>query len=138
MDKLGTAQRPLRVAVIGSGPSGFYAAEDTVSATFSFESGVMGTGSWCFIVSPEAEEDVIEISGTKGKVTFSCFQHVDVQLLTSDGLKNLSFQNPENISHFLIQQVVQELHGEGKCVSTGYSAARTSWVMEEIVKTYYA
>jgi len=117
--------------------AGFYPAEDTVSATFSFESGVMGTGSWCFIVGPEAEEDVIEISGTKGKVTFSCFRHVDVQLLTSDGLKNLSFQNPENISHFLIQQVVQELRGKGKCVSTGNSAARTSWVMEEIVKTYY-
>lgn len=117
--------------------AGFYPAEDTVSATFSFGSGVTGTGSWCFVVSPEAEEDVIKISGTKGKISFSCFKHTDVQLLTSDGLKNFSFQNPENISHFLIQQVVQELRGEGKCVSTGYSAARTSWVLEEIVKTYY-
>lgn len=117
--------------------AGFYPAEDTVSATFSFESGVTGTGSWCFVVSPEAEEDVIEISGTKGKVSFPCFKHSDVQLLTSDGLKNFSFQNPENISHFLIQQVVHELCGEGKCVSTGYSAARTGWVLEEIVKTYY-
>ncbi len=117
--------------------AGFYKAEDTVSAAFSFESGVTGTGSWCFVVSPEVEEDVIEISGTKGKVTFSCFKYVDVQLLTSDGLKYLSFQNPENISRFLIQQVVDDLRGEGKCVSTGYSAARTSWVLEEIVKTYY-
>ena len=101
------------VTGIAKNLAGFYAAEDTVSATFSFESGVMGTGSWCFIVSPEAEEDVIEITGTKGKVTFSCFQHVDVQLLTSDGLKNLSFQNPENISHFLIQQVVRNCMAKG-------------------------
>ena len=26
-EELGTSQRPLRVAIIGSGPSGFYAAE---------------------------------------------------------------------------------------------------------------
>jgi hypothetical protein len=29
------------------------------------------------------------------------------------------------------------LQGTAECVSTMYSAARTSWVMEEIVKDYY-
>ena len=117
--------------------AGYYSAEDTVSATFTFGSGVAGTGSWCFVVSPEAEEDVIEITGTKGKLIFSCFQLGDVQLVTKERTSFFNFQNPENISGLLIRQVVEELQGIGKCVSTGYSAARTNWVLGEITKDYY-
>ena len=32
---LGTVQRPLRVAIVGSGPSGFYAAEELLSGKIS-------------------------------------------------------------------------------------------------------
>ena len=117
--------------------AGYYAAEDTVSALFSFGSGVTGTGSWCFVVSPEAEEDIIEISGTKGKILFSCFQMGAVQQISAEGTTSHSFQNPGNISAFLIRQVVEDLLGRGKCVSTGHSAARTNWVMGEIIKDYY-
>jgi predicted dehydrogenase len=117
--------------------AGYYPAEDTVSAVFSFESGISGTGSWCFAGDREADEDIIEISGTKGKLSFSCFQHGDLKLSLEEGTTNLCFQNPENISHHLIQQVVNELRGEGKCASTGESAARTNWVMEEITGKYY-
>ncbi len=117
--------------------AGFYPAEDTVSAAFAFDSGVTGTGSWCFVVAKGNDEDIIEINGTKGKLTFSSFQHGDVKLTTPEGRVSFSFQNPENIQHHLIRQVVQELRGEGKCVSTGYSAARTSLVLEEIVLDYY-
>ncbi|MBC8005450.1 MAG: hypothetical protein H7X84_08240 [Verrucomicrobia bacterium] len=117
--------------------AGYYTAEDTVSAAFAFESGVTGTGSWSFVVAKGNEEDIIEIIGTKGKISFSSFQHGDVKLTTPQGEVSLSFQNPENISHLLIQQVVNELRGECKCTSTGYSAARTSKVLEEVVKEYY-
>ncbi|MGE5427908.1 MAG: Gfo/Idh/MocA family protein [Methylococcaceae bacterium] len=115
----------------------FYPAEDTVSASFNFASGVSGTGSWCFVVANGSEEDIIEITGTKGKISFASFQHGDVKLKTQQGEVSLTFRNPENISHYLIQQVVNELRGEGKCASTGISAARTSKVLEEIVREYY-
>jgi predicted dehydrogenase len=117
--------------------AGYYPAEDTVSAAFAFESGVTGTGSWSFVVPKGSEEDIIEITGTKGKIVFSCFQHGDVKLTTPQGTVSLSFQNPENISHYLIETVVKELRGEGKCHNTGYSASRTNKVLEEIVKEYY-
>jgi len=117
--------------------AGFYKAEDTVSSSFTFASGVAGTGSWCFVVSKGNEEDIIEISGTKGKLSFSSFQHGDVKLITPEGTVSFSFQNHENIQHNLIRQVVQAIRGEGECVSTGKSAARTSWVLEEIVSGYY-
>lgn len=117
--------------------AGYYPAEDTVSAAFAFASGVTGTGSWCFVVNEGVDEDSIEISGTKGKLTFSCFRHGELQLHQSGEATSFGFQNPENISHLLIQQVVNKLRGKGECVSTCYSAARTSWVMEEIVKQFY-
>jgi predicted dehydrogenase len=117
--------------------AGLYEAEDTVSASFSFDSGVTGTGSWSFVVPKGNDEDIIEITGTKGKISFSSFQHGDVKLITPEGTVRLSFNNPENISHFLIQQVVNELRGEGKCDSTGISATRTSKVLEEVVEEYY-
>ena len=60
-----------------------------------------------------------------------------MKLTTPEGTVSFSFINPENIQHHLIRQVVQELLGEGKCASTGHSAVRTSWVLEEIVKEYY-
>ncbi|MDP2338856.1 MAG: Gfo/Idh/MocA family oxidoreductase [Bacteroidota bacterium] len=127
----------IKVNGIAKNIAGYYDAEDTVSSVFTFDSGVTGTGSWCFVVSKGSEEDIIEITGTKGKLSFSSFQHGDVKLTSPEGMVNFSFQNPENIQHHLIRQVVNELHGEGKCASTGYSAARTSWVLEKIVADYY-
>ena len=127
----------IQVHGIAENQAGYYPAEDTVTGTFRFGSGVIGTGSWCFVVAKGNEEDIIEISGTKGKLSFSSFQHGDVKLTTPEGTVSFSFQNPENIQHHLIRQVVQELRSEGKCASTGNSAARTSWVLEEIVKEYY-
>lgn len=122
---------------IAQNRAGYYKAEDTVSASFTFESGVVGSGSWCFVVDESSEEDRIEILGTKGKIVFSCFGVKDVELITSKGTIQFSFKNPENISQHLIEQVVNDLRGTGNCVSTMYSAARTSRVLEEIVKEYY-
>ena len=122
---------------IASNIAGYYKAEDTVSAVFTFSSGVVGTGSWCFVVDPQCEEDIIEITGTKGKIKFACFNLGDVEVTTGQNIEQLSFQNPENISHNLIKQVVEAIRGEGQCVSTMHSAARTSRVLEEVVKGYY-
>lgn len=127
----------IQVHGIAVNQAGYYLAEDTVTGTFRFGNGVIGTGSWCFVVAKGNEEDTIEISGTKGKLTFSSFQHGDVTLTTPEGTISFSFQNPENIQHNLIAQVVKALRGESECVSTGKSAARTSAVLEEMVKEYY-
>lgn len=117
--------------------AGYYSAEDTVTAIFTFSNGVAGTGSWCFVGNPGADEDSIEISGTLGKLSFSCFQHGDLELITGEGTSLMSFQNPENISQYLIHQVVGELLGEGSCASNGYTAARTNRVLEEVTGSYY-
>lgn len=122
------------VSGIAKNMGGLYKAEDVVSAVFSFKNGVIGTGSWNFVANKGNEEDVIEISGTKGKLVFSSFLHGDVRLITGGTTKIFRFQNPENIQYHLIEQVVSELRGNGKCSSNGVSAARTNRILEKVLK----
>ncbi len=117
--------------------AGYYLAEDTVTASFEFGCGVLGTGSWSFVVDSSSEEDTIEILGTKGKLSFACFNPTRLKLITEQGELFYDFDQPEHVGGNHIQLVIDELRGIGKCPSTGKSAARTSWVMEEIVKDYY-
>jgi predicted dehydrogenase len=118
--------------------AGLYPAEDTVSGTWKHESGVVGTGSWCFVVDESSEKDEIIITGDKGEIMFSCFALGPVKIKTSNSETEMEFKNPAHISQNLVQQVVDELRGIGECVSTGVSAARTSWVLDEMVKEYYS
>ena len=117
--------------------AGLYPAEDTVAGSFSFESGVIGTGSWCFVVPSNAVEDIIEITGDKGTISLPSFTHGEVVMKNQEGVHKFRFQNPENIQHNLIRQVVETLQGKSACASTGESAARTSAVLDEMVKNYY-
>ena len=117
--------------------AGLYPAEDTVSGTWKHESGVVGSGSWCFVVDETSETDVIEIVGENGNISLPCFSPGDLILKNSDGITKMKFNNPQHISSNLVKQVVNELRGVGKCVSTGESAARTGWVLDEMVKNYY-
>lgn len=118
---------------------GLYAAEDTVSGTWRHESGVIGSGSWSFVVDKNSEEDEIEIIGEKGKITLSCFALPDrLRLVTNEVDTDMKFENPKHISQNLVQQLVDELRGVGTCVSTGESAARTSRVLDNMVKAYYS
>lgn len=110
--------------------AGKYPAEDIVSGTFEFESGVIGTGTWCFSVDTSAPTDRTVIYGSEGHIEFATFGSSDVIVNTSTSQKTFSFDLPKHIQQPLIEQVVKEIHGKGKCVSTGSSAARANKVME--------
>lgn len=122
---------------VASNNAGLYPAEDTVSGTWKHESGVVGTGSWCFVVDRNQFTDEIEIIGEEGRIVIPTFTHGKVSVYTKNGNSELEFTNPEHIQQNLVKQVVDELRGSGKCASTGVSAARTSWVLGEMVKEYY-
>ncbi|MGF1638576.1 MAG: Gfo/Idh/MocA family protein, partial [Cyclobacteriaceae bacterium] len=66
--------RIVKAQGISCNRAGLYKADDTVCASFMFESGLPGTGSWCF-ASPElAHQEQAIILGTKGKIAFSFFE----------------------------------------------------------------
>ncbi|HYJ87970.1 MAG TPA: Gfo/Idh/MocA family oxidoreductase, partial [Pyrinomonadaceae bacterium] len=115
-----------------SNQAGNHNAEDIVTGTFKFKSGVHGTGVWCF--SAYDKRDVTEIVGSTGRISFSTFGVEPVKLSTETDTIEYAFDNPQHISQPLIQTVVNELIGVGRCPSTGESAARTSWVMDQMLK----
>jgi predicted dehydrogenase len=116
---------------LAANQAGKYKAEDIVTGTFRFASGVQGVGGWCF--SAFENRDTTEIVGTGGKITFSTFNAQPITLATRDGLTDFSFDYPQHIAQPLIQTVVDELTGVGKCPSTGVTGARTSWVMDQML-----
>jgi predicted dehydrogenase len=109
-----------------------YSAEDIVTSTFVFKSGVQAVGTWCF--TGFDKYDLTEIVGSAGKISYSTFDARPLTLTTSDGVKEFAFDYPPHIEQPLIQAVVDELNDMGKCPSTAESAARTSWVMDQMLQ----
>lgn len=114
-----------------------YPAEDIVFADFVFESGILGSGIWCFTVCDSSMKDCTQIIGSKGKISYSTFEPMPVRLETAKGVKEFDLGTPKHIQQPLIKTVVDELLERGKCPSTGTTAARTNKVMDEIFKDRY-
>jgi predicted dehydrogenase len=116
---------------------GLYPAEDIVTGSFVFASGVHGTGTWCF--SSYTRLDEIELIGERGKISFAAFENAEPITVTTDaGISHYQINPPEHVQQPLIQTIVDELNGVGRCPSTGTSAARTTRVMEAMLQGYYA
>lgn len=122
------------VAGFAGNQARLYPAEDTVTAAFLFESGVQGSGSWCFSASTGL--DMNEIVGTAGRISFSTGGVEPVVLETSAGRTEFPINNPPHVQQPLIQTIVDELNGQGRCPSTGETGARTTWVIDEILREY--
>jgi len=111
--------------------AGDYVPADTVTASYSFESGVQGTGVWCFATDRISE--VTEIIGTEGSITFHPFTFEPIRLTRAGNVTEFPIVNPPHVQQPLIQTIVNELNGLGTCPSHGESAARTAWVIERIL-----
>ena len=114
--------------------AGHYPAEDIVSGAFVFESGVQGMGTWCF--SAYDEVDRTEIVGSTGKISFSTFDDSPIVLTSRQGVTEFAIDYPPHVQQPLIQTVVDALNGTATCPSSGESAARTTWVMDQLLQSY--
>ena len=50
---------------------------------------------------------------------------------------SIAFAIPPHVHQPLIQTIVDELRGQGTCESTGESGARSAWVMDRCLESYY-
>jgi predicted dehydrogenase len=115
--------------------TGNYSADDIVTATFLFESGVAGTGSWCFTIPENLKNDTTVIVGSGGKITFSFFENQDIYVEKSDGSsQHYNIPHPENIQQPLIQAIVDQLHGQVLSPSTGKTGIRSTMIMDWITR----
>lgn len=111
-----------------------YSTKDTISAILSFKSGVTGTAQWCFVASEDSIEDSIVITGSKGHIKFSTFSFAPIQLTIGEKTEIFTPEQPEHIQQPLIQTIVDELRETGMSPSTGESGAKTSEVMDMILR----
>jgi 1,5-anhydro-D-fructose reductase (1,5-anhydro-D-mannitol-forming) len=123
----------VRGVALNSG--GTYAAEDVTAATFRFGTRVAGTGIWNF--NADVKTDVITFTGSEGTIATPVFTDGDVVVTRSGAAEIFPIRNPPHVHQPLIQTIVDELRGCGRCPSTGESGARTSWVMDRCLEGYY-
>ena len=110
-----------------------YSAEDTISACFLFENGLPGSGSWCFVGHQSAKEDRIDVVGEQGSLSFSVYNYDPIQLITSDGIRNITVPNPSYVQLPIIKAVIEDLQGIGDCTCTSVIATPVNWVMDRIL-----
>ena len=122
------------VRAFAGNQAGAYRPEDIVSATYRFASGVFGSGVWCY--SADFDEEYNEIVGAKGRIRFSTSQPVPIRIFHGDAVEDLPVPDPDHVHQPLIQTIVDELNGSGRCPSTGESAARTAHVMDAILEEF--
>ena len=112
---------------------GLYEVEDIVSASFLFKSNVIGSGTWCFTMPENESIDYTEIIGTEGKISFSFFKSGLIEVSRANHSEKITIEYPKHVQEPLITSVVKDILEGPHCLSTGESAARTNWILEQIL-----
>ncbi|MBK8947160.1 MAG: Gfo/Idh/MocA family oxidoreductase [Ignavibacteriae bacterium] len=110
-----------------------YDVEDIVSASYLFESNIIGSGTWCFTMPQTERIDQTEIIGTEGKIVFSFFNPKPIEQYKNGKIEFFEIKYPHHVQQNLINKVVEDILGKGVCVSTGISAARTNKILASII-----
>ena len=108
-----------------------YTAKDAVVGSWIHESGVTGTGNWNFGLQQRIDEVIIR--GNKGEIRFPVFEEAEIILQTAEEKVAVFIENPVNIQQFHVENMKQHLQGLKKHPSTGKTAAKTSWVLEQLL-----
>ena len=123
----------VHVSGFSANRGGLYQTEDTVSASFAFQDGMPGSGSWCFVGHESARTDQIELIGEKGRICFSVFTYSPIVLQTSQGKQEITIPNPPHVQLPMIEEVVRHLQGNGTCTADCISATSVNWVLDRIL-----
>ncbi len=112
-----------------------YKADDITVGVFKFKNGILGKGLWAFNTSKASQYEMTTIIGSKGQISFPFWgdHHLTLKM-ENEPEKKFEFEVPKYIQELLIQTIVNDLLEKGKSPSTGVSAARTNWVLEQIAK----
>lgn len=109
-----------------------YIVPDAVAACWSHAGGVAGSAFWNFGAFQQADE--VTIIGAKGLIRFSVIDEAPVRLEANSGIERLEIANPDPIQLHHVENMMRHLSGHRSQPSDGKSAARTEWVMDQILK----
>ncbi|MFC4095475.1 Gfo/Idh/MocA family protein [Euzebyella saccharophila] len=108
-----------------------YTAKDAMSGTWLHENGITGTGAWNF--GCDRREDLVEVYGSKGKISFAVFEDQEVVLVNESGTTKEFIEHPKHVQQFHVEALKNDLFHKQMHPSTGETATYTSWVMDKIL-----
>ncbi|MEO6636643.1 MAG: Gfo/Idh/MocA family oxidoreductase [Ginsengibacter sp.] len=111
-----------------------YEADDIVSGTILFKSGVVFNGSWCFSVNDNDEKDLCEIIGSGGKISFPVFEHKQITLVVDDKVEIIPFEKLEHVQQPLIAKVVEYFLDQSPNPCSAEAGVEVMRLMEEFTK----
>ena len=113
-----------------------HGAEDTVSYSLLFESGIVAAGLFAYTTA--REEESVTVYGSEGEVSISFFRPGDVRLVRGGTEETFQLPDPPHVHQPLIQAFVNELRGGPALESTGEAALATAHVIDNILRSYRA
>ena len=123
---------PMHSTGMSANQARLYAAEDVVTGLIRFKNDILFSGSWSFTVAEGTEEDVVEINGSKGMISFPVFGHT-VTVKTKEEEHQMSFDPPKHIQQPMIEKVVRYFQGKGENPCSASDAILSMSVMEQFV-----
>lgn len=112
--------------------SKLYSADDLVIGTVVFENGVVFNGSWCFTAGDS--KDLIEIIGSKGKISFTIFSTHHFTLSKNGKEEVFQFEDLPHVQQPMIEAVVNYFLDEGPNPSTAENAVDTMRIIDAFTK----
>jgi len=123
--------------------AGAYPAEDVVTVAWRFASGAYGSGAWCFATDVDDESN--EVVGAAGRIRWSTFPPLakpagrppePIRVLRAGTVLELPIADPPYVHQPLVQTIVDEMNGRGRCPSTAESAMRTMQLIEDCLAEF--
>ena len=103
---------PQHVSGTSYNQSGYYEADDIVSASVTFGDGVLFNGLWSF-TAPESEAvDSCKIVGSEGSISFSIFTMNSLELNIAGVRRDIAFARVQHVQEPMIREVVRYFRNE--------------------------
>ena len=117
---------------ISANQAKLYPAEDIVIGIMELPHQVLFSGEWCFTTAPGLKEDIFEIVGSEGKISFPVFGQ-EIIIRRGDREEKIKFDAPEHIQQPMIELVTKFFKGEGNNPCSAKDAIASMEVMEQFV-----
>ncbi len=112
--------------------AGFYEAEDIVTGIMRLPENILFTGVWCYTVGDGLQEDLCEMIGSEGKISFPIFDH-SLCIQIGNKIINETFEPPQHIQQPMIEKVVNYFMNDGSNPCSATDAIESMQVMENFL-----
>ena len=124
--------KPIKYFGISSNQANQYEAEDIVTGIMLLENNVLFNGMWCFSVAEGLQNDLFEIEGEKGRVSFHLYDN-KAKIFLNGKEKNMNFIHPFHVQQPMIEKVVDYFLGQGENPCSASEAIESLKIMENFV-----